>query len=159
MASPVIAERVVHHYRQRIDGPPSVVFPLLCPEREKEWIPGWEARMIHSQSGFAEPGAVFATPHADGEALWVVVEHAPDRLVRFVRVEPDGVLVDIRAEVTADGEQRSCVDIRYAFIATRAEAVAAVRRRTTDAWEEMMVGWQRLMNAYLHEQWREAPAC
>ena len=39
------------------------VFPLLCPVRERDWLDGWEFRMIHSSSGLIEKDCVFATPH------------------------------------------------------------------------------------------------
>ena len=35
------------------------VFPLLCPKREEEWIPGWECETIWSKSGYNEEGAIF----------------------------------------------------------------------------------------------------
>ena len=36
---------------QVLNAPPATVFPLLCPVREAEWVPGWTVRMIHSASG------------------------------------------------------------------------------------------------------------
>jgi hypothetical protein len=32
------------------------VFPLLCPKREEEWIPGWECETIWSTTGYNEEG-------------------------------------------------------------------------------------------------------
>ena len=29
-------------------------FPLLCPKREEEWIPGWECETVWSHSGCNE---------------------------------------------------------------------------------------------------------
>ncbi len=47
------------------------VFPLLCPKKEEEWIPGWECEVIFSESGYNEEGAIFKTIKAYGtELIW-----------------------------------------------------------------------------------------
>ncbi len=53
--------RIVHEFTQTNPAPPSAVFPLLCPVREGEWLPGWQYRLIWSDSGIAELGCVFTT--------------------------------------------------------------------------------------------------
>src|SRR2546427_13050450 len=40
------ARRVTHEYTQTNDAPPEIVFPLLCPVREADWVPGWQYKMI-----------------------------------------------------------------------------------------------------------------
>lgn len=97
MYAAIEAEHCSHEYTQSIDAPPDAVFPLLCPMREQEWIPGWRARMIHSRSGVAEDGALFATPGPQGETLWLVTGYEPPRRVQFVRYQPEGVVVRIVA--------------------------------------------------------------
>jgi hypothetical protein len=47
------AKRVVHEYVQTNPAPAEKLFPLLCPVREAEWLPGWEYRLIYSESGLA----------------------------------------------------------------------------------------------------------
>jgi hypothetical protein len=148
MSQPVHAAHADRRFVQHIAAPPAAVFPLLCPEREKEWIPGWEARTIHSRSGLSEDGALFATPHAGGETLWYTVTHRPDQEVRFVRLQPDGVLVDIQITLAPEGEQHSLVHVRYRHTATRTEGRAAVEAFTDTAWQEMMRRWQGLMNQW-----------
>jgi len=73
-----------------LHAPPAKVFPLLCPERERDWIAGWDYTMVYSQSGYAEPGCVF-TSKLPGEDLtiWIFAEHVPDRRVVISRVTPD----------------------------------------------------------------------
>ena len=52
------------------------VFPLLCPKKEEEWIPGWECETIWSHSGYNETGAIFRTtkPYAT-ELLWTTLQY------------------------------------------------------------------------------------
>src|SRR5512132_2448318 len=88
--APFVAKRITRTYRQTIDAPPDVVFPLLCPVREAEWLDGWQYRMIWSRSNLVEEGAVFSTP-GDGEAdtVWIVTRHdAARRAVEFTRFTP-----------------------------------------------------------------------
>ncbi len=61
-----------------IHAPPERVFPLLCPIREKEWIDGWDARVLWSRSGVAEDNAMFAT-HIESGETWVTTRYEPER--------------------------------------------------------------------------------
>ncbi len=62
----------------RLDASPGRIFPLLCPVREAEWLPGWQAEVLHSNSGFAELGCVFLTQDEDGyERVWTISRHDP----------------------------------------------------------------------------------
>jgi len=69
-------------------SPPEVVFPLLCPVREREWVEGWQADVLHSISGVAELGCVFV---ARG-ATWVVTRYEPARRIEFALF--DGATVE-----------------------------------------------------------------
>ena len=72
------AKRVSHEYTQANDAPPEKVFPLLCPVREADWVPGWQYRLIYSGSGLAEDGCVFSTPNDAGpETVWMVTHYDP----------------------------------------------------------------------------------
>jgi hypothetical protein len=69
--------RFTHEYTHNV-APPETVFPLLCPVREADWVPGWRYRLIYSESGIAEYGCVFITPNEDGtETTWVVTDYDP----------------------------------------------------------------------------------
>lgn len=71
-------KRAVRTYRQTIEAKPDVVFPLLCPVREVEWLDGWNHRMIYSASGLVEEGSVFSTSNpGEEDTVWVVIRHDP----------------------------------------------------------------------------------
>ena len=134
-------------YVQSNHAAPETVFPLLCPVREKEWLPGWEARIVHSICGLAEAGAVFATPHAQGETVWVITRHEAPRRVGFVRWQPDGVVAEIDIVLEPDGDARSKVHIRYVFTAVRGAGV--LQAITPAFWQGMMQTWESRMNEFL----------
>jgi uncharacterized protein YndB with AHSA1/START domain len=145
------AEHCTHTYTQRINAPPTTVFPLLCPMREQEWIPGWRARMIHSNSGVAEAGALFATASEAGATLWIVTAYEPPHRIQFARFQADGVVVLIDIAVAPDADQRAFVHIRYSLTASTADAAEAVRAFTQEHWQRMMTQWQDLMNGFIAE--------
>jgi len=80
--------KTVHHVA-KIGAPVEKVFPLLCPVREYEWIDGWSCRLVHSESGFAEKGAIFTTGfRAEGFSIWTVSRYEFNRAIEFVVVFP-----------------------------------------------------------------------
>ena len=89
------AKRIVKSYCQKYSVPPSIIFPLLCPIREYEWLDGWACEMIYSESGFAEEGCVFKTklPWEEEETIWVMTKQDPENyIVNFVKVTESKVI-------------------------------------------------------------------
>jgi hypothetical protein len=93
-----------------IDAPPAVVFPLLCPVREREWIEGWSANIVYSESGVVENHCVFATVNRLlGEAIYVTTRHEPDAgIVEFVIFYGTRCVqkLDIAVSATPEGGSR-----------------------------------------------------
>jgi hypothetical protein len=81
--------RRITDWSSDIDATPEQIFPLLCPVREYEWLEGWTAEMVYSESGVAEDHCVFTTHRAGEMATWVVSRYEPPTRVEFVRVTPD----------------------------------------------------------------------
>jgi hypothetical protein len=91
----------------RAAAPPADVFPLLCPVRERDWIPGWEADVLHSRSGVAELGCVFVTRPGEGRRVaWLVTRYEPPRAIAFAIFHGDvvGTLL-IELAPTPDGAE------------------------------------------------------
>jgi len=62
---------------------PQAVHPLLCPVREGDWIEGWQATVLRSDSGVAEDGCIFSTPGLEAsDWLWIISVHRADH-IRF----------------------------------------------------------------------------
>lgn len=151
MNAPVLSARLTRHYVQKIRATPEQVFPLLCPELEKAWLPGWDARMIHSASGVAERGAVFETK----TAVWIVTEHDAPRRIAFARFQTDRVLVHI--EITLSPlEDETAVCITYTHTPTDESARAILAAARESDWLDTMHFWEGSMNAWF-ERTRDAP--
>ena len=157
MPSPELAPRLMRRYRQTLLATPERVFPLPCPEREKEWLPGWDARWIYSASGLAEAGAVFATRGGDdghtAEVIWVVAGHHPPAHVHFVRWHPDEMVVDLQLGLQPAGAGAppgsTWLDICYTYTALSPVGGARIEAMTEAQWLEQMKFWEYSLNRWL----------
>jgi hypothetical protein len=98
--------RVVKQYSHTVSARPSDVFPLLCPVREYDWIPGWNCRMVYSESGFAENNCIFRTDFPRGfEEIFVVSRYEPTNAIEFVIVSPEAYVMkmDIALRAAENG--------------------------------------------------------
>ena len=74
------AKRVSRSYCQTINANPNIVFPLLCPVREAEWLDEWSYNLIYSESGVAEEGCVFSTAYkGEKDTIWIITEHNKEK--------------------------------------------------------------------------------
>ena len=70
-------------------------FPLLCPAREADWIPGWDCEVLYSNAeGYASEKCIFKTEKSNpaGEGLWTFTGYKKNSFVEFVRFQPDMLL-------------------------------------------------------------------
>jgi hypothetical protein len=146
--------RVTHTYRQHLDGRPAIVFPLLCPVREVDWVPGWAPIDVLSASGVAERDCVFTTPDAtpDGprESTWTITEHDPAAgHVEMLKVTPGFLVTRLVLTVRPHGAAGSTADVTHTYTALGQAGEAFVRARTTEAYAAFMREWEDAMNTYL----------
>jgi hypothetical protein len=154
MHTPALSARIVRSFVQHIHAPPEDVFPLLCPELEKAWLPGWEYRMIHSASGVAERGAVFETPHALGATTWIVTHHESPRRIAFARWQPDGLVVQIEITLGRHVDGTTAVCIEYTSTPTDDSSRAILAASSEKDWLDNMAKWEGSMNAWFEERRR-----
>ncbi len=146
-------KRVTHEYTQNNVASPERVFPLLCPVREADWVPGWQYRLIYSESGMAEHGCVFITPNEDGsEATWVVTDYNPASFrIAFAWVNPGLVTAQIRISLSRSAEApgNSSALIRYTYTGLSVEGNREVERYDQKWFQHKMQGWEVAINHYL----------
>jgi len=145
------ATRVTHEYVQTNNAPPEKVFPLLCPVREAEWVPGWQYRMIHSRSGLAKDGCVFTTPNEDTtESTWIVTEYdAAAFRIAFSWVNPGKVAAQIRIALKPNAQGTTAAVIRYTYTGLSPEGNEEVARHDQAWFQSKMHGWEAAINHYL----------
>ncbi len=148
------SKRVSYSYTQTNHAAPERVFPLLCPVREAEWLPGWRYRLIYSESGVAELGCVFTTPNDDGsEMTWVITDYDRKAFrIAFAWVWPQMLATRLNIQLRAAGPDRTHADISYTYTGL-SETGNAVVHTYTEAWfQARMQGWETLINRFLGGQ-------
>lgn len=144
-------KRVVRKYRQTIEAPPDVVFPLLCPVREAEWLDGWQYTMVYSASGLVEEGAVFTTSNpGEADTVWIVTRYdRAARLVEFTRFTPGSRTCVLQVVVEPLGEARSHVHVSYTYTSIGRPGEEFIDGWTEEAFLKAMVFWEQSMNYFL----------
>lgn len=84
-------KRATTSFTGHLSFPPDVIFPLLCPVREYEWLEDWQCEMIYSNSGVAEDNCIFRTAHG-GAMIWTVSRYEPPRRIEFTTFIPEAVV-------------------------------------------------------------------
>lgn len=143
--------RISHEYTQTNLAGPEKVFPLLCPVREADWVPGWQYRLIYSQSGVAELGCVFTTPNEHGpETVWVVTEYDPAAFrIAFAWVWPGLVAAHIRIALHRKSPDTAEANIRYSYTGLSIEGNREVARYDASWFRHKMQSWEKAINHYL----------
>jgi len=154
-------KRITHEYMQTNVAPPEEVFPLLCPVREADWVPGWEYRLIYSESGVAESGCVFITPNEDGtETTWVVTDYdLASFRIAFAWVNPGLVAAQIRISLSKSSGARTSAGqtslghtsalIQYSYTGLSSEGNREVERYDQKWFRHKMQSWEAAINHYL----------
>jgi len=165
--NPFKGHRVAHEYTQTNLASPEKVFPLLCPVREADWIPGWRYELIYSESGVAELGCIFTTqdPVVESEkyasrsaandggspvTTWICTEYDPAGFrIAYVWIKP-GLLVTelwIRLGRAENGTTSTHIRFRYTGLSLDGNRVVESYDRTW--FENKMRRWETAINHYL----------
>jgi hypothetical protein len=145
------AKRVSHEYTQTNDAPPEKVFPLLCPVRETDWVPGWQYRLIYSESGVAEDGCVFTTANDTGtETVWMVTHYDPANFaIAYAWTQPGMIATQPRIVLSPapGGKTSACISYVYTGLSPAGNAV--LDRYTPEWFRSKMQSWETAINYFL----------
>lgn len=150
--------RIAHEFTQTNPAPPEKVFPLICPVREADWLPGWQYNLIYSASGIAELGCVFTTPNSPvsvsrGQAsdiTWIVTEYDPAAFrIAFVWINPGQVITEIRIQLARAAEGATSAHIRYRYTGLSPEGNRELAGYDQKWFEAKMQNWETTINHYL----------
>ena len=151
--------RVVHEFTQTNPAAPDKVFPLLCPVREADWLPGWQYRLIYSDSGVAELGCVFATPNPPGSAVpdrvaaettWIVTDYDPAAFrIAYLWIDPGHIITELRIQLTPSVQNATRTNIRYRYTGLSLEGNRDLEHYDQNWFESKMKNWETTINHYL----------
>jgi hypothetical protein len=144
-------KRKTFSFTQTINTTPEIIFPLLCPERETEWLDAWTYKMIYSISGLAEFGAVFSTAvEGEGDTIWVITKHDKmNFIVEFARFTPEVRTCVLTIKVTAKDKITSFVEICYIYTGLSEKGNRYLDAYTKEEFDKAMQFWEDSMNYFL----------
>lgn len=151
MESNFIAKRITRNYCQTIFSTPDKIFPLICPVLEAQWLDDWDYKMIYSETGFAEDGAVFTTSNeGEEDTVWIVTEHDKiDNKVEFIRITPASRVSKLTVHIKEKDHNSSYVDITYTYTAYTAEGNRFIDDYTEKVFLKMVKHWEDSINYFL----------
>ena len=146
------AEQREFNYKQTNTGSIDKVFPLLCPVREKDWIDGWDYKMIYSMSGLIELGCVFSTPHhGAGETIWYVSKYdTVNYEIEFIRLTPNENVVRIYIQLLSIDNNTTESNITYQYTGLNEQQNEWIRNELELEFSKSMHYWESAINHYLN---------
>lgn len=144
-------KKLIRTYQQTIMGELEEIFPLLCPVREKEWLEGWDYRMLYSERGYAEKGCVFETSNDYGRYLWVITKHDRNNYeIQFVKTVEKEMVVIIDISLHEKDKKITHCNIQYTFIALSEHIVEEmIKENSVENFNTHMKKWESSLNYYL----------
>lgn len=96
--------RISFNQQRMFQSTPQEIFPLLCPTTELDWLPGWNCKLLHSQSGYAEFGCIFNTSYFGMDEVFICTRYEKDLAVDYLRMSTHiGGKLDIKLFDHCDG--------------------------------------------------------
>jgi hypothetical protein len=122
-------------------------YRLFTPLGERDWAPDWQPHFPVATVDDGEPGTTFITDAHGHARIWVVVERARHRRIRYVNVAPGDRASLITVDLTpiAIGSE---VMVTYDMTAL-SDAGARRLVQFADGYERYLDSWQEQIVAYL----------
>jgi hypothetical protein len=148
---PLQSKRNIQTGIMHLNASPRHVFPLLCPQREYDWIEPWQCRMIFSETGVAEDNAVFYTDFRQdrGPEWWVVSRYEPVRAIAFVRFSPGNRITRLDIHLAADGPMHTIATWTQTMTALSPEGNAYIDHYGDSSYTQEINTLEHLLNYYL----------
>jgi hypothetical protein len=143
-------KRITLRHTMHIAAAPAAVFPLLCPEREKEWIDHWSCEIIYSQSGVAELDCTFRTDFPDdGEAFWVMTRHNPPAEGEYIRFMPGLMIVKLSFVLRPEGDDGCVIEVAHTFTGLSDRGNEAIAEKIPAEYAQDMMRLEQALDHYV----------
>jgi hypothetical protein len=148
------AKKIERSHTVHLNGKPETIFPLLCPVREEDWIPGWENNtyeLVYSHSGYNEEGCIFKTNFLYGsESLWTTIFFdEKDFKVEFLVNVKERMIYRLSISLQRVGTLESTGTFKYVYTATNESGNEFIDGFTQDACINTTVHFEQMINHYL----------
>lgn len=132
-----------------VPAAPAQVFPLLCPVREYDWIPHWQAEVLHTVSGVAEEDCIFRTAAPGGTPMtWVVSRYEPPTRIEFTCFVPHHYVFRLKIALAPVSGGTELTWTRR-WLATAPDDAPFATASAAPDFDERMAALERLLVHYL----------
>lgn len=133
-------------------GNSSTVFKAFCPIMEREWVPGWECKMVYSKTGIAEKNCVFTTKHNDlPEMIWICSIYEPGNEIEYVRTTPGNFVTVINIKTTKVNEYTECT-VTYTHTALSSYGAQYISSHfNEEQFMKQIDSWKNGISVYLNK--------
>jgi len=130
------------------------VFPLLCPKREIEWIPGWECETIWSKSGYNEEGAIFRTTRPYGtELFWNTLQYdINNKIVDFLILAPHLYVFRFKIKIDAVSEGLLALTFTQSFTSVSEKGNSFLKRYEGEDFKSRLKSLEEFLNRHIEEK-------
>jgi hypothetical protein len=143
------SQKSICSYETEISALPSVVFPLLCPVLEYDWIDGWSCEMIYTDSGVAEDLCVFKTSNPSfGEETWVCTRYELNKAIRYTRFS-DNKIVNLDIELFEMSNRKSRLVWTMSIISLNKSGNELIKDNNQEVTREIYKGINILLEHYI----------
>jgi hypothetical protein len=135
--------------QQHLNSSPEMIFPLLCPKREYDWIETWKGQIIYSESGFAEQDCIFSTDLPGGKKeIWTVDRYEKNELIQFVRFTESRV-IRYRITLTDNSDGTTKALWGQTITALNEEGNAYIENFKDNDYQHLIHSLEKMLNHYL----------
>lgn len=128
------------------------VFPMLCPERELEYMSGWTYRWVYSNSGLMEKDCVFVTPQYGTETTWILMDHDPENCsFQAVQFAKDLMAIQLRVRLNQIAKGETEIVAHYCLTALTETGNQAISMMSQERFDADLVTMQAELNDYFEK--------
>jgi hypothetical protein len=134
---------------QLLQFTPEMIFPLLCPQREYDWIETWKCNIIYSKTGLAELDCVFSTEFpGDVKETWIADQYEKNEKIQFIRFAESRVM---RYCITLIANNNSTTTAKWelTIISLNKEGNLYIDNFSDTEYEMRIEGLEKMLNYYL----------
>jgi Polyketide cyclase / dehydrase and lipid transport len=135
------AKRTERSFSHPVEATPEEIFPLLCPQRELEWLDGWEYSEVYLETGFSEYNGVFQTTltlKSGQTATWMVTNYEPPNRIGFAIFTPGSHLQKLDIVVEPAEKSGSKLTWTRTYTGLSEEGNALAEEIVGDPFTQMM---------------------
>lgn len=140
-------QRVIRKHTIQINASKEKVFPLLCPVRESEWLPGFHSKTVYSNSGVSELDSVFLT-HEDksDEAVWIIPKYEKDNFIEMIYFQAKQKVVVLKLQLSENQDNKTSLQVEYTYTALSEQGNKQLESITEESFKKQISIWEICFN-------------